>query len=99
MSLKLCCTFIAGLVFSIGAQAKIYQWVDEQGVAHFSNRPPPGMAVERQQDDSATDEQVETTNDVHSEVELPARVETPPRLKPPFRTLILVTMHWNCGPC
>lgn len=34
------------LVLAAGVGAQIYQWVDERGITHLSNRPPAGTAVE-----------------------------------------------------
>jgi len=33
---------LSTLLFSVPADAKIYNWVDEKGTLHFSEQPPPG---------------------------------------------------------
>src|SRR3989338_7469297 len=35
---------IAGLVFSLPAAAKLYKWVDDQGVTHYGETIPPQYA-------------------------------------------------------
>ena len=35
---------IAGLVFSLPAAAKLYKWVDDQGVTHYGETIPPPYA-------------------------------------------------------
>ena len=33
--------FLAALLVALGAQAQIYKWVDEKGVTHYGEAPPP----------------------------------------------------------
>lgn len=55
MHLKLIVTLASSLLMANIAVAQVYQWVDEQGVTHFSSRPPPGMPAERNQAGSSSD--------------------------------------------
>jgi len=41
-----CCTLLATLAVTSSSAAQIYKWVDEKGTLHFSNDPPPKVAVE-----------------------------------------------------
>lgn len=36
--------FIAVLLFSVPAWGQVYKWVDENGVTHYSAKPPEGTA-------------------------------------------------------
>ena len=35
---------LAGLALQANAQGGFYKWVDEKGVVHYSDKPPPGKA-------------------------------------------------------
>lgn len=74
--LKIFYIFITGLVCSIHANAQIYQWVDEQGVTHFSSRPPQGMAIEAPQTDTAGNSQTEKTDEAQPAEPSPPPTET-----------------------
>jgi hypothetical protein len=37
------CLLAAWFLLSTPAVAAVYRWVDENGVAHFTDRPPPGV--------------------------------------------------------
>lgn len=41
---KLLVMFVAGLVFSLPATAKLYKWVDDKGVTHYGETIPPEYA-------------------------------------------------------
>jgi hypothetical protein len=41
-----CCTMLATLALASSSAAQIYKWVDEKGGVHFTNDPPPKVAVE-----------------------------------------------------
>ena len=42
--LKLAVALIAGIAFSLPAAAKMYKWVDDQGVTHYGETVPPEYA-------------------------------------------------------
>ena len=42
--LELIAALVAGLVFSLPATAKLYKWVDDQGVTHYGETIPPQYA-------------------------------------------------------
>jgi len=41
---RLLAALIAGIVFSLPASAKMYKWVDDQGVTHYGETVPPEYA-------------------------------------------------------
>lgn len=51
---------LLGLVFSVPAHAaEIYKWIDEDGVTHYGQEPPPSADAKRVGVDSPPDEEVE----------------------------------------
>ncbi len=54
------CGFALGLVLSVPLQAdEIYKWVDEEGVTHYSQQPPPSGDATRVGVDTPSEEEVQ----------------------------------------
>jgi len=70
MKRLLICLFMLSTFTFVQAATKVYRWVDEDGVTHFTGHPPPGQEVETQvirQDHSPNPAAVAAQNNAESD--------------------------------
>lgn len=96
------CIVLMFLAMGAGAQQTVYKWVGEDGVVHFGETPPEGVAAERITT-SAPPQAVPTAPAPRAEkaespqTEVPKTASSPTAAAPPIADLSLAELDKRCN--